>query len=490
MASLEELRQERLKKLELLRASGVNPYPVEVRHDYDLVEVVKKFDKLATRKKPLTLCGRVRALRGQGGIIFFDLDDGTDRLQGLLKKDEVSEPHFNLFRETVDLGDFIEVSGSLFLTNRQEKTLAVQAWRMLTKSLRPLPSEWSGLADVEERFRRRYLDSLMSPEVKARFVFRSRLVSALRAQLEAAGYLEVETPVLQPQAGGATAKPFRTHHEALDLDLFLRISEELYLKRLLVGGFPRVYSLARNFRNEGIDATHNPEFTMLEFYEAFSTALKQRHFVEEMLRTLVKELTGNFSITWNDQLIDFGPEFKVVTYTDLLKRYALIPDPAGAKREEILLRANQLAVRVEPTDSKEKLLDAIYKKVCRPKLIQPTFIIDYPADYLPLAKRLEREPALVDAFQLVAGGVELVKAFSELNDPLDQAERFRAQDEEKARGDEEAQATDQDFVEALEYGMPPAGGVGIGIDRLVMLLTNVNNIREVIFFPTLRPKSE
>jgi lysyl-tRNA synthetase class 2 len=488
MASLEELRAERLKKLEALKAEGINPYPIEASPDYSIAKTIAKFEALVKAGKGVTLVGRVRALRGQGALIFFNFDDGSAVFQGLLKKDTMAEADFDRFQATVDIGDFVEVTGTLFTTKREEKTLEVKSWRMLAKSLRPLPSEWSGLTDVDERFRRRYLDSLMSKEVKERFIFRSQLISAIRAFLDKADYLEVETPVLQPQAGGASAEPFVTHHQALDIDLFLRISEELYLKRMLVGGFPRVYSLSRNFRNEGIDVTHNPEFTMLEFYESYSTAAKQRALVEKMLKTLVKQLTGGSTIHYSEQVIDFSGKFKVFSYFDLLKRYALIPNPESATQDELILKAQQLGAKVEPSDSREKLMDAIYKKVVRPKLVQPTFIVDYPKNYLPLAKLSETNPELVDAFQLIIGGVEIVKAFSELNDPIDQAVRFAVQEAQKAAGDSEAQSMDQDFIEALEYGMPPAGGVGIGIDRLAMLLTDTHNIREVIYFPTMRPR--
>jgi lysyl-tRNA synthetase class 2 len=488
MASLEELRAERIKKLEVLKQLGINSYPIESNQSQTIEVTIVKFNDLAETGKTINLVGRVRAIRSQGALIFFNFDDGTGVFQALLKKDDVSEEDFENFQNLIDIGDFVQVSGFLFLTKRNEKTIQVKSWQILVKSLRPLPDQWSGLQDVEERYRRRYLDSLMSPEVKARFVFRSRLITAIRAFLNKADFLEVETPVLQPQAGGATAKPFKTHHDALDLDMFLRISEELYLKRMMVGGFSRVYSVSRNFRNEGIDVTHNPEFTMLEFYEAYSTAKAQRNFVEKMMKTLVKQLTGGTTIHFNGQVIDFNGKFKVVSYFDLLKRHALIPDPENIKREDLLLKASQLAAKVEKNDSREKLFDAIYKKVCRPKLIQPTFIIDYPKDYLPLAKRLESNPELVDAFQLIVGGMETVKAFSELNDPIDQAERFAVQDKQREAGDEEAQETDRDFIEALEYGMPPAGGVGIGIDRLVMILTDTHNVREVIYFPTMRPR--
>ena len=489
MASLEEIRVEREKKLALLREKGLEPYPVTTNRDFTLAEVATDFAKLSKKKKALNLAGRVRAIRGQGAIMFLDLDDGTGRFQLVLKADELGEAEMQTLRDTVDLGDFIEAKGTLFLTKREEKSLSVKSWRMLAKSLRPLPDKWHGLQDIEERFRRRYLDSLMSPEVKERFLTRTRIISLIREFLDEAEFVEVETPVLQPIAGGASAEPFITHHNSLDTDLYLRISEELYLKRFLVGGFPKVYSLARNFRNEGIDTTHNPEFTMLEWYEAYSDASKQRDFVAKLLKNLVKKLFGVASFTFAGEKIDLSKEIKIVSYYDLLKRHALITDPAGVTREELMLKASQLGVKLETGDSREKILDAIYKKVCRPKLIQPTFLIDFPVNYLPLAKRKENDKNLVDAFQLIIGGVEIVKAFSELNDPIDQRERFLAQEKNRLEGDKEAQNLDEDFLEALEYGMPPAGGVGIGIDRLVMLLTDTHNIKEVIYFPTLKPKA-
>ena len=489
MASLEEIRVEREKKLALLREKGLEPYPVSTNRDFTLAEVATDFAKLSKKKKALNLAGRVRAIRGQGAIMFLDLDDGTGRFQLVLKADELGEAEMQTLRDTVDLGDFIEAKGSLFLTKREEKSLSVKSWRMLAKSLRPLPDKWHGLQDIEERFRRRYLDSLMSPEVKARFLTRTRIISLIREFLDEAEFVEVETPVLQPIAGGASAEPFITHHNSLDTDLYLRISEELYLKRFLVGGFPKVYSLARNFRNEGIDTTHNPEFTMLEWYEAYSDASKQREFVAKLLKNLVKKLSGTTNFAYAGEKIDLSKEIKIVSYYDLLKRHALITDPARITREELMLKASQFGVKLETGDSREKILDAIYKKVCRPKLIQPTFLIDFPVNYLPLAKRKENDKNLVDAFQLIIGGVEIVKAFSELNDPIDQRERFLAQEQNRLEGDKEAQNLDEDFLEALEYGMPPAGGVGIGIDRLVMLLTDTHNIKEVIYFPTLKPKA-
>jgi lysyl-tRNA synthetase class 2 len=488
MASLEEIRSIRLKKLEILRKKGIDPYPIDSRQDYELSEVIGDFDRLAGLKEPIFLVGRVMALRPQGGLTFLNFSDGTAAFQALIKKEEIGDEIFNLFNDVVDIGDFIELEGSLFITKRNEKTLAVKNWRMLSKSLRPLPEKWHGLQDVEERFRKRYLDSLMSAEVRDRFIVRSKIISEIRNILDKEGYLEVETPALQPLYGGASAEPFTTHHNALDMDLYLRISDELYLKRMIVGGFPKVYEIARDFRNEGIDVTHNPEFTMLEFYESFSDAKKQMAFVEKLLKSVIKKVFSKSVLPHKGENIDFGNKFGRISYFDLLKKHALIPSPESLTLAEAKLHATRIGVPVNASDPLEKIIDNIYKKACRPKLIQPTFIVDFPADYLPLAKRLPENEGLVDAFQLVVGGIELVKAFSELNDPIDQKERFMKQEKNMEAGDTEAQRFDEDFIEAMEYGMPPAGGVGIGIDRLTMLLTDTHNIREVIYFPTMRPK--
>lgn len=490
MASLEEIREKRIEKLKILKDKGVNPYPINSNITKTCAEVSEDFEKLSGKGNPLTLGGRVMSLRPHGALVFFNLEDGSGKFQGLLKKGETSDEQFELFSSAVDIGDFIEVSGKLFLTQRNEKSLMVSEWRMLTKSLRPLPEKWHGLQDVEERFRKRYLDTLVSPEVKERFVTRSKMITEIRKILDGAGYLEVDTPALQPLAGGASALPFKTHYNALDTDFYLRISPELYLKKLLIGGFSKVYEIARDFRNEGIDVTHSPEFTMLEFYEAYSDSEKQMKFVEKMVRNVAKKSLGKESFNFGENTIDVSKKFAVISYFDLLKRYALVENPENISLEEAKIKAQQLGVKTDAGDGIQKILDNIYKKTCRPKLIQPTFVIDYPADYLPLAKRTEKNPNLVDAFQLVIGNVEIVKAFSELNDPIDQKGRFDEQEKNKAQGDKEAQTNDSEFVEALEYGMPPAGGVGIGIDRLVMLFTNSHNIREVILFPTLKPKSD
>ncbi|MBI4120686.1 MAG: lysine--tRNA ligase [Parcubacteria group bacterium] len=487
--SLEEIRNERLKKLNLLKESGFNPYPISTRRNLSVEKALKNFE-LLFEKKTVVMAGRVYSIRGQGGLLFLHFDDGTGRFQGAIKKDEVGEKSFSLFTDTVDVGDFIEIGGILSKTMRGEKTLFVREWKMLAKSLRPLPEKWHGLKDNEERFRRRYLDLVSNEESVLRFKVRTKVVSAIRSFLDKNGYMEVETPILQSMYGGASAEPFTTHHDALDSDLFLRISDELYLKRLLIGGLPKVYELSKNFRNEGIDVTHYPEFTMLEFYEAYSDAKKQMAFTEKLLKVLVKTVSGGTSISLGGGTIDFSKRFAREKYADVLARHALIPHILKLSFEEVREKAKALGANIEAGDNKAKILDKIFKRACRPKLIEPTFVTDYPAENLPLAKKNPKDESKVDAFQLYAGGIELVKAFSELNDPLDQEKRLRAQEEFRKGGDEEAQPLDLDFIEAMEYGMPPAGGVGIGIDRLVMFLTDTANIKETILFPTMRPRNQ
>ena len=488
MASLEELREVRLAKLQKLKEKGIDPYPATSFVTHSLSQATEDFDNISSSGENVTLGGRVMSLRGQGALIFLNFFDGTGTFQALVKNEENTKDAFELFNDTVDIGDFVEMTGPLFVTRTGQKTIQVSSWRMLAKSLRPLPEKWHGLQDPDERFRRRYLDALMDEEVRNRFIARSKTISLIRKILNERDYLEVETPMLQPLYGGASAEPFITHHNALDVDLYLRISPELYLKRMIVAGLPRVYEISRNFRNEGVDMTHNPEFTMLEFYETFSDSPKQMAFVEKMIRELTQNICGGDVIKFEDKEIDVAKPFTVVSYVDLLKDKAGIPDPVNATLAELKVKALELGVDVAPTDSEMKILDNIYKKVARPNIVNPTFIIEYPADYLPLAKRNPENPKLVDAFQLVIAGVEMVKAFSELNDPIDQMERFVAQESHKTKGETDAQRKDDDFIESMEYGMPPMGGVGIGIDRLVMILTNTRNIKEVIFFPTMKPR--
>jgi len=485
---LDEVRDERIKKIEILKQDGKNPYPVSNDRDISVAEVIVQFNLLSEEWKKVTLAGRVMALRGQGALLFFNLNDGTGNFQALLKKDDVDEKIFLSFSETVDVGDFLEVSGTLFVTKRGEKTLKVENWKMLSKCLRPLPDKWHGLQDVEERFRKRYLDILMSAEVRERFVIRSKFVAEIRRYLDSQEFLEVETPILQPIAGGATAKPFETHHHALDISLFLRIAPELYLKELLVAGMPKVYEIGRLFRNEGIDVTHNPEFTTVEFYEAYAEASKHMIFLENLLRTVIEKVTGGTKVIFGEHEIDFGKDFEVTSFFDLIEKYSGLKNPSALSYEELVPEAKKLGVEVGKGEGIEKIFDAIYKKYVRHNLIQPTFIKDYLVAFSPLAKKQEENPEFIERYQLVIAGFEVVNGFSELNDPIDQRERFTDQEKSRGAGDEEAQPKDEDYIEAMEYGMPPAGGVGLSIDRMIMILTNTKNIREVILFPTLRPR--
>lgn len=490
MSSIDEIRDARIKKLELFKKRSINPYPVESKREITLREAAENFDDLENDKKTKWIAGRIMSIRGQGAIVFVTLNDGTGTFQGLLKKDILGEEKFDFWNEAVDIGDFVEIQGTFFKTNRGEKTLETKDWRMLSKSLRPLPEKWHGLQDMEEKFRKRYLDTLMNAEVKERLLLRSFAVSLVRKFYNDDGYIEVETPRLQTVAGGATAKPFITHHNALDVDFYLTIAQELYLKMLLVGGFTKVYEIGRKFRNEGIDTTHNPEFTMLESQEVYGNAKTQREFIEKLFKYLIKEIFGKEKVMIDGVELDFEEDFEVITFYDLIKKYTEIKNPAEITEKELSSYAEKIGIQVEFGESKENILDSIYKKLCRPKLVQPTFIIDYPVAFNPFAKRKEDDPSMIDRFQLVISGIELVNAFSELNNPIDQKERYLEQDNKGQKGEEEISPTDLAYLEAMEYGMPPNGGIGIGIDRLVMFLSGAKNIKEVILFPTLKPKEE
>lgn len=487
MSALEDIYRERASKYERLTKEGVNPFPAESNRDLTLKDAVISFSKNSKSRKSFAVAGRVMALRLHGGSLFFNIQDGTADFQCYLKKDAVGEKDFSFFNEMVDAGDFLECFGRFFLTKKKEKTLEVKKWKILSKSLRPLPEKWHGLQDVEERFRKRYLDILMNKEAKERFVLKSRLVLELRNFLQKEGFLEVETPMLHPVAGGAIAKPFKTHHNALDIDLFLRVAPELYLKKLLIGGFNKIYEIGRSFRNEGMDATHNPEFTMLELYETYRDAAYLRSFVEKMLRFLIKKIFKSRNINYEGKEINFQKPFSKIAFSEVLKKYALIVDSETISKEDLILKARQFGIEIESFESRGKIMDNIFKKICRPRIVQPTFVVGYPLEISPLAKTLPGG-ALADRFQLIAAGFELVNGFSELNDPVKQKENFIAQAEIKKGGDEEALSYDKDYIEAMEYGMPPAAGVGIGIDRLAMLFADVHNIKEVILFPTMRPR--
>lgn len=488
MPKLSELRKTRLKKIAALEKAGFSAYPGKTKRTHSIGLALKDFAKLARSQKMVHLAGRIRSLRLHGGSLFLNFEDGTDKIQALLKRDMVGEKKYKFFREFFDIGDFIEISGILFKTKTREKTILVQGFKMLAKSLLPLPEKWHGLQDIEERYRKRYLDLIFNPTVKAKFKTRSKIVKQIRAFLEKEGFLEVETPILQSIYGGAKARPFKTHLNALDIDLYLRISPELYLKRLLVGGFEKVYEISRCFRNEGMDKFHNPDFTMLEFYWAYADYKDLMKLTEKMLATITKNIFGKLQVKLLNKKINFKPPFQRLEFSQLLRKYTKI-NLDEINKQALASRAKSLGVKTKKGSGKSEIADEIYKKFCRDKIVQPTFVIHHPLGAFPLAKQLEKNPKKLANFQLVVAGWELINAFSELNDPLEQKRRFEEQEKSFRAGFEEAQRMDEEFVEALEYGMPPAAGFGMGIDRLVALLTDSHSLREVILFPTMRPKN-
>ena len=453
MPTIEELRKIRINKLEALKDGHKNPFPSNIKRDCNIQTILRNYWLLKLLGKEFSLVGRIKSIRVHGQAAFFDLEDESGKIQCFLNpKDLKNKDAYSDFITNFDIGDFVEVGGVLFKAKQGEKTIRAREIKMITKALRPLPEKWHGLKDVEERYRKRYLDLLMNGDVKKNFLIRSEIFKKLRKIFDCLGFVEVETPVLQLTPGGANAQPFKTHLNALDLDLYLRIAPELYLKQLLIGGFEKIYEIGRNFRNEGIDAHHNPEFTMLEAYVAYKDAAYLKTFLQNILRTLVKDLnSGSSIITYEKNLIDFSKPFAEKNYGDLIKEFG---DKDAAKKT----------------------------------LIQPTFVIGFPKELLPLSKTLEDDSETADAFQIFVGGLELVKAFTELNNPLEQRKRFEEQERLREKGDEEAQRLDEDFLEALEYGMPPCAGFGMGIDRLAALLTNSHTLREIILFPTMRPK--
>ena len=487
--ALEDIRNERIKKLNELKSSGGNPYPASVSKTREIIcAVLKNFSAREKAKRKVTVVGRLMARRGHGGASFADLKDATGKIQLLFKEDTLGGDQYGLFSSVTDVGDILEVTGVPFTTKRGEKTVEVLKWAMLSKSLRPLPEKWHGLQDVEERFRKRYLDILMNEEVRERFKKRADIVRDMRKFLAGTGFEEAETPMLQSVAGGALAHPFQTHHKALDIGLYLRIAPELYLKRLLVGGFEKVFEIGRDFRNEGIDATHNPEFTMLEAYAAWWDEEAMMKFTESLFANSVKAVFKKGEFEYEGEKIKVKTPFQRIRFSDLLKKYALIPDYESETRESLALRAQRLGLKIGKHEGKGKIADEIYKKICRPRLKEPVFITNHPLDISPLAKKCSADSNFVRRFQLIAGGLEIANGFAELNDPIDQKARFAEQERMRGGGEEEAHRADEDFIESIEYGMPPAAGLGVGIDRLVMLLTNAHNIKEVILFPTMKPK--
>lgn len=481
MENEREVRQARLIDIE---SSGMIAYPSSASRTHMAAEFIDQYTSIDSA----IICGRIIMLRRHGGLAFIRLRDASGELQIVLRKDTLGEEVYERFFEISDLGDFFEFTGGPFTTKKGEQSLEVEKYKLLTKSLEPLPDKYHGLTDTEKRYRQRYLDLIANTESMDIAVKRSEIVAIIRSEFEEAGYLEVETPVLQPIAGGTTAKPFVTHHESLHHDFFLRIAPELYLKRLLVGGMERIYEYAKCYRNEGISPQHNPEFTQIEAYAAYQEIEDLMVFLEKMLNRVTVRVTGSDTFTYGEHQLAFSKTLPRVTFRQVVLDHTGIDIDAYRTEDSLRSALQSAAIEVDGIGYAD-LVDNLYKKTARPSIIQPTFIIDYPADMKPLAKK--REDAFYSASaQLVVNGMEIWNAFNEQNDPRVQRADFEAQEALRERGNDEAQRIDEDFLTALAHGMPPAAGQGLGIDRLVMLLTNSPNLKEVILFPTLKPKSE
>ncbi len=482
---LDHLRTTRLQKLKTLQSLGIDPYGGRFDKNASSREIRERFADL--EGSSVKIAGRLMALRVHGKASFADIQDETGRIQLYVKQDSVSDQHYRLF-ELLDIGDIIGVTGSVFKTRRGEVSVHVTDLEMLSKCLRPLPEKWHGLTDVDLRYRHRYLDLIVNPSVRETFITRSKVVRAIRNYLDEQGFYEVETPSMQAVAGGANARPFITHHNALDMQLYLRIATELHLKRLIIGGFERVYEIGRIFRNEGISTKHNPEFTTIELYQAYADYEDMMSITENMVYEVAIRVFGTPKISYQGHDIDLTPPWPRIRLLDAIEQRCGADLGGAMDDDEARSTAARLGLKMSKGVTKATLIDKALEVFVEPHLINPTFLTDYPVESSPLAKRRKDCPSLVYRFEAFAGGREIANAFSELNDPFDQSSRFVQQAGERAKGDEDAHVTDDDFVVALEYGMPPTGGLGMGIDRLVMLLTDNASIRDVILFPLMRPK--
>lgn len=482
--------QQRLEKLKTLKEKGLNPYPNDFKPSNTCGEISKDHgdtskEELEAKNTNVSIAGRIMALRDFGKASFIQVQDRSGRLQAYMRKDLLGDEGHALFK-LCDVGDIIGIEGKLFRTRTNELTIEATGLRLLAKGLHPLPEKWHGLTDVETRYRQRYLDLIANPEVKDVFLKRTRIVRFIREFLTQRSFIEVETPMLQPIPGGAAARPFKTFHNALGMELYMRIAPELYLKRLIVGGLERVFEINRNFRNEGISTRHNPEFTMLEFYQAYATYEDLMDLTEEMISSLVQEIHGTKKIKYQGQELDFTPPWQRITVKDAIKKYSKAGEAIFSDKAAALGFSKTLGLSIPEGYSHGKVLLEIFEQVAEKEFIQPTFVTHYPLEVSPLSRKSDKDPSLVDRFELLVNGNEIANAFSELNDPIDQKERFLGQLKEREAGDTEAHEMDEDYVRALEYGMPPTGGEGIGIDRLVMILTDAPSIRDVILFPQLR----
>lgn len=485
------IRKEKIKKIEEL---GFDPYPTSYPVDHSISQIVELCNDmnagdLESKEILAQTAGRMMSRREMGKTIFADISDGRKKIQLYFRKTELDEKHLSLL-DLLDMGDFIGVEGRMFRTKTGELTLLVKSFSFLAKAVRPLPEKFHGLQDVEQRYRKRYLDLIMNPEVRQVFETRSAIIKNLRNKLDEMGFIEVETPMMQPIAGGAAARPFITTHNALGIDLYLRIAPELYLKRLVVGGIDKVYEINRNFRNEGISTKHNPEFTMLEFYRAYIDYIQMMDLAEKLLTSLAEKILGDEPMQFGENEINFKSPWSRITFHDSVCKFT------GAQLEQLKDKkslaeiAKKSGVEFDPAWTTIRILKEIFEKKVEPELIDPTFIIDYPLELSPLSKKKKSDPTLVDRFELFIGGMEMANGFSELNDPADQRRRFEQQLLEREHGDDEAHQMDEDYITAMEHGMPPIAGIGIGIDRLAMLFTNRDSIRELILFPQLKPQKQ
>ncbi|MFZ7111624.1 MAG: lysine--tRNA ligase [Desulfatiglandales bacterium] len=492
MEKTSSVLEDRRKKAEALKSMGVQLYPAGYRCDVTISEFIDRLgameqESLEKQDAPLSLAGRIMSMRDFGKACFIHIKDRTSRLQVYIRKDKVGEEAYRIFK-LMDIGDFIGVRGTPFRTRTNELTLLADHVKLLAKSMRPLPEKWHGLADVETRYRQRYLDLIANDAVKDVFVTRSKIIQAVRQFFLDKDFLEVETPMMQPIAGGATARPFKTFHNALGMDLYLRIAPELYLKRLVVGGMERVFEINRNFRNEGISIKHNPEFTMIEFYMAYATYEDLMTLTEELFVYVLQGISGKNTVTYQGQTLDFTPPWRKISLFESLREVGGVEDRVLTDKDRALAFAESRGITVSEEDDLDDVLAKIFDQVVEPKLVQPTFIYGYPTAVSPLSRRNDENPEIVDRFELFIGGKEIANAFTELNDPADQRGRFEHQVALREAGDEEAQFMDEDYLTAMEFGLPPTAGEGIGIDRVVMLLTDSPSIRDVILFPHMRSK--
>ena len=480
------------KKVKDLRAKGFNLYPSGFRKDITVEEMVNRFGNMDNNElkeitDTFTLAGRVMSIRDFGKAVFIHIKDGTGKLQAYIRRDRVGDDNFEIFK-FIDIGDHVGLKGQLFRTKTDELTLLVNSVVLLTKAQSPLPEKYHGLIDVEARYRQRYLDLIVNDNVRHTFILRSRIIQTIREFFDKQGFIEVETPMMQSIPGGATARPFKTYHHALGMDLYLRVAPELYLKRLVIGGLEKIYELNRNFRNEGISTNHNPEFTMLEFYVAYATYEDLMDLTEELLLYILKKLFGQLTIKYQGNLIDFKTPWPRISLTDSLKDIGGIGENVLFDNKALRDFAKSKGIELEDNEESGRVLAKLFDHIVEPKLIQPTFIIDHPIQVSPLSRRKDENSEIAERFELYIGGKEIANAFSELNDPDDQRDRFLKQARLRDAGDEEALFMDEDYIKALEYGLPPTAGEGVGIDRLVMVLTDSPSIRDVILFPQMRKK--